>query len=215
MKRTSSTLIVVSAFLAAAAIGLSAQTLTTFVNFDGTHGAAPESPVIQASDGNFYGTTSGGGGGSRAYGTVFRVTPDGALTTLHSFNLTDGIGPIGGLVEGSDGNFYGTTPQGGTHPGAGTVFVISGAGSFSVLHNFDGTDGAGPYAGLVQGTDGNFYGTTISGGPNGYGTVFKITPAGVLTTLYGFSSGDGASSVRRPDTGYRRELLRDNLWRRS
>ena len=180
-------------FLAAAAIGLSAQTLTTFVNFDGTHGATPQSPVIQGSEGNFYGTTYGGGGGSRAYGTVYTVTPGGALTTLHSFASTDGASPIGGLVEGSDGNFYGTTSQGGTHPGAGTVFVISGGGSFAVLHNFDGTDGAGPYAGLVQGTDGNFYGTTISQGPNGYGTVFKITPAGVLTTLYAFSSGDGAS----------------------
>jgi uncharacterized repeat protein (TIGR03803 family) len=179
--------------MAMLAIGLSAQTLTTFVNFDGTHGATPESPVIQASDGNFYGTTTAGGGGSRSYGTVYSVTPGGSLTTLHSFNATDGLGPMGGLVEGSDGNFYGTTPQGGAHPGAGTVFVISAGGSFSVLHNFDGTDGAGPYAGLVQGTDGNFYGTTISGGPNGYGTVFKITPAGVLTTLYGFSSGDGAT----------------------
>ncbi len=130
---------------------------------------------------------------ARAYGTIFKVTPGGSLTTLHSFSPLMASGPTGGLVEGSDGNFYGTTPQGGTHPGAGTVFVISASGSFSVLHNFDTTDGAGPYAGLVQGTDGNFYGTTISGGPNGYGTVFKITPAGALTTLYSFSSGDGAS----------------------
>ncbi len=180
-------------FCVATAIASSAQTLTTLVNFDQTHGAAPQSPVIQASDGNFYGTTAGGGGGSRPYGTVFQANPNGVVTTLHSFDLTDGADPIGGLVEGSDGNFYGTTSQGGTHPAAGTVFVISAGGSFRVLHNFDGTDGAGPYAGLVQGTDGNFYGTTISNGPNGYGTVFKITPAGVLTTLYGFSSGDGAS----------------------
>ncbi len=182
-----------AAILTMAAIGLSAQTLTTFVNFDGTHGATPESPVIQGTDGNFYGTTYGGGGGARAYGTIFTVTAGGALTTLHSFSLTDGASPIGGLVEGSDGNFYGTTLQGGTHPGAGTVFVISAGGSYSVLHNFAGTDGAGPYGGLVQGTDGNFYGTTSSNGPNGYGTVFKITPAGVLTTVYSFSSSDGAN----------------------
>src|SRR5271157_6097159 len=179
-------------FCVATAIASSAQTLTTLVNFDQTHGATPESPVIQASDGNFYGTTWGGGGGSRAYGTVFQATPAGGLTTLHSFDLTDGADPIGGLVEGSDGNFYGTTSLGGTHPAAGTVFVISAAGSFRTLHNFSGSDGAVPTAGLVQGTDGNFYGTTSSNGPNGYGTVFKITPAGVLTTLYGFSSGDGA-----------------------
>ena len=98
---------IVFLFCAATAATLSAQTLTTFVNFNGTDGAATESPVIQASDGNFYGTTYGGGGGSRAYGTVFKVTPDGVLTTLHSFSLTDGADPIGGLVEGNDGNFYG------------------------------------------------------------------------------------------------------------
>ena len=184
---------VAACFCVAMAVASSAQTLTTLVNFDQTHGAAPQSPVIQASDGNFYGTTWGGGGGSKPYGTVFQATPAGGLTTLHSFSLTDGASPIGGLVEGSDGNFYGTTSQGGTHPGAGTVFVISAAGSFRVLHNFAGTDGAVPYGGLVQGKDGNFYGTTLSNGPNGYGTVFKITPAGALTTLYAFSGGDGAS----------------------
>ena len=184
---------IVFLFCAATAATLSAQTLTTFVNFNGTDGAATESPVIQASDGNFYGTTYGGGGGSRAYGTVFKVTPDGVLTTLHSFSLTDGADPIGGLVEGNDGNFYGTTSLGGTHTGAGTIFVISASGSFSVLHNLNPTtDGAVPFAGMVKGTDGNFYGTTGSNGPNGYGTVFKITPAGVFTTLYAFSSGDGA-----------------------
>jgi len=180
-------------FCVATALASPAQTLTTLVNFDQTHGASPESPVIQASDGNFYGTTYGGGGGSRPYGAVFQVTPAGVLTTLHSFSSTDGASPVGGLVEGPDGNFYGTTSQGGTHPGAGTVFVISASGSFRTLHNFAGNDGNGnvPMSGLVLGPDGNFYGTTISGGANGYGTVYKITPAGTLTTLYSFSGGDG------------------------
>jgi len=182
-------------FFAATAIASSAQTLTTLVDFDQTHGASPQSPVIQASDGNFYGTTYSGGGGSRPYGTVFQATPSGVLTSLHSFDLTDGASPIGGLVEGNDGNFYGTTSQGGTHPAAGTVFVISASGSFRVLHNFAGNDGNGnvPMAGLVLGSDGNFYGTTFGGGANGYGTVFKITPAGTLTTLYSFNGGDGAN----------------------
>ena len=179
-------------FVFVAVAGLSAQTLTTFVNFDQTHGAGTESPVLQASDGNFYGTTYAGG--THLFGTVYKVTAGGLLTTLHDFcsqtNCADGMFPVGGLVQGNDGNFYGTTTQGGAH-NQGTVFVISGGGSFSVLHSFQGTDGTEPFAGLVQGTDGNFYGTTFSNGPIGYGTVFKITPAGVLTTLYGFSSGDG------------------------
>ncbi|HUI83020.1 MAG TPA: choice-of-anchor tandem repeat GloVer-containing protein [Candidatus Binatia bacterium] len=165
-----------------------------FVTFDGTHGAGPQSPPIQGSDGNFYGTTFEGG--AQRFGTVYQVTPQGGVTVLHNFcsqsNCADGSFPVGGLVEGNDGNFYGTTSQGGAH-NVGIVFVISAGGSFNVLHSFTttGGDGINPYAGLVKGQDGNFYGTTKAGGNGGgqsRGTVFKITPAGVLTTLYRFCS---------------------------
>ena len=165
-------------FLAAGAIGLSAQTLTTFVNFDGIHGATPESPIIQASDGNFYGTTTSGGGGARAYGTVYAVTPGGSLTTLHSFNATDGIGPTGGLVEGSDGNFYGTTQSYGVL-GFGTIFKITLNGVFTTVHTFaGGAGGESPVAGLIQDTNGDFYGTTGAGGDNGMpgsGVIFRFS----------------------------------------
>lgn len=172
-------------------------TLTTLHSFcaqtscpDGSEVGAP---LALGTDGNFYGTTSSGGANS--YGTVFKITGAGALTTLYSFcaqvNCTDGIGPIGGLVQGVDGNFYGTTYAGGV--GAfGTVFKITGAGSLTTLYSFcpDGftcTDGVAPFAGLVQGTDGNFYGTTTDGGTHSQGgTVFEITPKGILTTLYSF-----------------------------
>src|ERR1019366_9456144 len=130
-----------------------------------------------------------------ANGTVFKITPSGTLTTLHSFDDTDGAGP-GGLIQASDGNFYGTTWVGGAN-GYGTVFKITPAGALTTLHSFDVTDGSYPF-GLIQATDGNFYGTTDHGGAYsncnlGCGTVFKITPAGTPTTLYSFDSTDGAS----------------------
>ena len=83
----------------------------------------------------------------------------------------------------------------------GTVFKITPSGTLTTLHSFDGTDGANPYAGLVQATDGNFYGTTSSGGANGDGTVFKITPSGTLTTLYSFCSQSGCTDGANPDAG--------------
>ena len=94
------------------------------------------------------------------------------LTTLHSFNGGDGRSPEATLVQGSDGNFYGTTPLGGAHA-KGTVFKIDSTGSLTTLHSFSGfpADGAVPVAGLVQGTDGNFYGTTTSGGAFYQGTM--------------------------------------------
>ena len=110
------------------------------------------------------------------------------LTTLHNFTGgADGSQPFAGLVEGSDTNFYGTTAGGGTF-GTGTVFSITAAGTLTTLHSFgSGIDGAIPKAGLVQGIDTNFYGTTAGGGLNGSGTVFKITSAGTLTTLHSFA----------------------------
>ena len=191
--------------------------LYTFCSASGcTDGAYPVAGLVQGTDGNFYGTTYQGGGLNS--GTVFKITPAGALTTLYSFcsqtNCTDGSTPYGALVQGTDGNFYGTTSQGGTHTcgdpfgdvfGCGTVFKITPAGTLTTLYNFcsqtNCTDGSGPSAGLVQATDGNFYGTaSVSGDPNcgtmftfGCGTVFKITPAGTLTALYSFqASTDGA-----------------------
>jgi uncharacterized repeat protein (TIGR03803 family)/T5SS/PEP-CTERM-associated repeat protein len=164
----------------------------------GTDGANPGAWLAQGSDGNFYGTTSGNGFGPSGLGTVFRISPGGNLTNLWSFTGgTDGANPYAGLVLGSDGNFYGTTLGSGSGPSAsGTVFRISPGGVLTNLWSFTGgADGANPWTGLVQGNDGNLYGTAYDGGANGYGTVFQISPRGVLTTLWSFTNGvDGANS---------------------
>ena len=113
---------------------------------------------------------------ARTPGTVFKISPNGALTNLYSFTGTnDGGDPYAGLVQGSDGNFYGTTGEGGTN-GHGTVFKISPNGAMTTLYSFQHyNDGANPDAGLVQGSDGNFYGTTSNGGSERRGTVFQIS----------------------------------------
>ena len=160
-----------------------AGALTTLHSFDGFDGGNAYSGVIQAANGNFYGTTLDGVGD---FGTVFEVTPSGTLTTLHSFNLTDGGGPFGGLVQATDGSLYGTTGGGGgsgnCRGGCGTVFRITAAGTFTLLHSFDFTDGENADAALVQGTNGTFYGTTTFGGYSsgncsyaGCGTVFSLS----------------------------------------
>lgn len=178
--------------------------LTTLHNFTGADGYLPEGGLVQASDGNFYGTTAlGGANGS---GTIFRITPGGTLTTLYSFcsqpNCTDGAGPNGVLVQGTDGDLYGTTGGGGASLGYGTVFKITLAGVLTTLHSFTETDGSVPSGGLVQATNGDFYGTTEYGGPNSTcpnnnlnacGTVFKMTSSGTLTMVYNFAGMDGAN----------------------
>jgi uncharacterized repeat protein (TIGR03803 family) len=155
----------------------------------------PYTGLIQGSDGNFYGTT--GAGGNSDDGTVFKMTPGGTETVLHVFPKTgsDGQTPYAGLIQGSDGNLYGTTYFGGAS-GLGTVFKVTPSGTETILHSFSGgSDGEHPYAGLIQGSDGNFYGTTYQGGISGYGTVFKLTPSGTETVVYTFAGGssDGAS----------------------
>jgi len=175
-------------------------TLTTLYSFTGGDGEFPYAGLVQGSDGNFYGTTVFGGADclDLGCGTVFQITPSGTLTTLYIFAGSDGANPYAGLVQGSDGNFYGTTKLGGLGPctgGCGTVFKITPSGTLTTLYGFAGSDGEFPYAGLVQGSDGNFYGTTYGGGANSDGTVFKITPGGTLTTLYSFASSDGASPI--------------------
>jgi uncharacterized repeat protein (TIGR03803 family) len=158
-------------------------------------GANPNAGLIQAADGDFYGATGGGGGSASSVGTLFKLTPAGVETVLHTFvGFPDGANPEAGLIQASDGNFYGTTYYGGAN-GSGTVFKLTLAGVETVLYSFTGIpDGANPYAGLIQAVDGNFYGTTYRGGANGAGTVFKLTPAGVETLLYSFTGGTDATN---------------------
>jgi uncharacterized repeat protein (TIGR03803 family) len=189
-----------------------AQTYTTLHSFDNTDGSEPYAGLVQATDGNFYGTTAAGGANGN-YGTVFKIAPNGTLTTLYSFcsqsGCADGTDPFAPLIQATDGNFYGTTEGGGAN-GFGTVFQITPTGTLTTLHSFcypsDCTDGLGPSAPLVQATDGNFYGTTTAGGAftqslHGYGTVFQITPNGTLTTLYSFCSQSGCPDGAVPVAG--------------
>ncbi len=187
----------VSLLWGATAIVSSAQTLTTLVNFDGASGTGPAyGTLVQGTDGYLYGAT--GGGGANGYGTIFNVTAGGTLTTLHSFNLTDGAGPYAALTQGTDGNFYGITNDGGAH-GFGSVFNVTPGGTLKTIYSFCAqvngqgycADGGYPFAGLIQATDGDLYGTTTSGGANNNGTVFKITLGGSLTTLHSFIGTDG------------------------
>src|SRR5208282_988764 len=173
--------------------------LTTIFFFDGTNGSFPLAGLVQAANGNFYGTTSDGGTGNfeglcpNNCGTIFTITPSGTLTTLYNFSYTDGAYPAGAaLILGSDGNYYGTTSGGGA-VNAGTFFVMTPSGTLTTLYTFTGgDDGAAPYGGLIPTLDGNFYGTTWTGGANQFGTVFTFTPNGTLTTLHTFDNTDGS-----------------------
>ncbi len=190
-------LAVLSLILTAAAGVILAAAATVPSHFVVLHAFAspgainPSASLIQATDGNFYGTTSSGGPSDS--GTVFRMTPSGTVTVLHAFagGTTDGAEPQAALIQATDGNFYGTTSSGGPSDN-GTVFQMTPGGTVTVLHAFAGgtTDGANPTAALIQATDGNFYGTTSSGGTSTFfGTVFKMTPGGALTILYSFTDG--------------------------
>ena len=182
-----------------------AQTLTTLLTFGGTDGSTPISGLVQGMDGNYYGTAYRGGSGN--VGTAFKITPQGLLTTLYNFcslqGCTDGEYPNAALVLSTDGNFYGTTYFGGASaPPYGTVFKLTAQGTLTTLYNFCSqsscTDGSFPSAGLVQGADGNFYGTTYEGGANNFGSLFRITPKGQLTTLYSFCSQTGCADGEYP-----------------
>jgi uncharacterized repeat protein (TIGR03803 family) len=179
--------------------------LTSIYTFHGKDGQGPIAGLVQGSDGNFYGTTSGGG--THGFGTVFKITPEGALTLLHSFGGADGAAPDARLLQASDGSFYGTTVSGGGANGDGAIFKITAAGKFTLLRTFNYANGAALYDSLVQASDGNFYGTTYTGGtapnpcPGACGTIFRLTPSGRLTTLYNFCSQSGCADGGAPFAG--------------
>lgn len=191
------------------------------VSIDCSGPAAPNGGLLLASDGNFYGTSYVGGGSTwcnGGCGTIFKITPEGQLTTIYSFcsqpSCPDGSNPNGSLIEGSNGNFYGTTLGGDcqfTRPsGCGTFFEISPGGKLTTLYTFcpqlGCPDGELPSS-LMQASDGNFYGTTQLGGGTNYkcgdscGTIFELTPAGKLTTVHKFIGKDGGNPDSPPVQG--------------
>jgi uncharacterized repeat protein (TIGR03803 family) len=161
----------------------------------GADGKYPEAGLIRDTDGNLYSTTVQGG--ASRYGTVFKLDKNGQ-TVVHSFTGAgaDGLYPQAGMIRDSAGNLYGTTADGGTYF-SGTVFKLEQAGTETTLYSFTGgSDGAYPYAGLIQDRAGNLYGTTEWGGNYGFGTVFKLEQGGTETILYSFTGGsDGAQPL--------------------
>jgi len=158
----------------------------------------PLAGLLHGADGYLYGTASQGG--SYSWGTVFRLSTNGQYTTMHTFSggsqpTVDGAFPAASLIQGRDGNLYGTTEYGGSNF-KGAVFRLSTGKAYTTIHSFAGTDGAYPAASLIQASDGNLYGTTTEGGTNGQGTIFRVSTNGAFSSLYSFTGGlDGATPL--------------------
>jgi len=183
-------LAVVIVIVAASATTLHAQTYTDLYNL-GSNSGDPENPAwiglfAQGRDGNLYSTSTYGG--LNTEGAVFQLSPSGTMTRLWSFDATNkinsGVYPYSGLTLGTDGNFYGTTYEGGS-AGFGTVFKVTASGKITTLYSFTGFNCCA-YAAPIEGFDGNYYGTTSDGGGEVFGTVYKMTPAGKVTFIYTF-----------------------------
>jgi uncharacterized repeat protein (TIGR03803 family) len=175
-------------FAIASTQSANAQTFTVLYKFNGSAGANPYGNVVLDGSGNIYSTTANGGSFNK--GVVFKLDRAGTETVLHNFNGTRGSLPLAGLLRNTDGALFGTTWSGGSS-GEGVVFKLSKSGAETILHTFAGgtMDGASPWGGLIQDSDGNSYGTTNAGGTSNWGTVFKISKSGVETVLHSFNGG--------------------------
>jgi uncharacterized repeat protein (TIGR03803 family) len=161
--------------------------------FDPPAGNSPRGGLTLGTDGDLYGTTEFGG--EYGNGEVFRLSPDGTYTPLHSFVRSEGTNPLAGLILANDGTLYGTASSGGAFD-SGSVFAITGAGDLSVLHAFTGdADGGSPVSAVVQARDGRIYGTTPLGGAGAVGTVFRIAMPGPATTTTSVPVHNGYATV--------------------
>jgi uncharacterized repeat protein (TIGR03803 family) len=204
MKPILSAILLATAAVLCAASVAQAQTVTTLYNFtdSASSGANPwYVTLVQGTNGNFYGTTYDGG--KNASGTIFNVSTTGQQKIIYTFTgtTTDGAYPTGGLTLGTDGNFYGTTQQGGAES-QGVIFKVTPTGTLTILHSFNAfIDGAFPWGPPTLASDGNFYGTTSGGGENGRGILYKITSSGTFTDLYRFDVVHGYSPIAPPTQG--------------
>lgn len=183
---------------------------TLLFSFDGTHGSTPQGLTIDEPDCSrnpnpvFYGTTTLGG--AHGQGTIYKITLDGVHSVLYSFGGTskDGSQPLAGLARSTDGNYYGTTSSGGELDN-GTFFQITSSGAYTQWHSFSGGKGDGQFPNTkpLQGNDGNYYGTTPSGGSHGRGTLYKITPQREESLFHSFAGGktDGHQPASRLHKG--------------
>lgn len=208
MKNSRLTLVLrLAACIVTLAVGAQAQTFSYLANFDGENGTGPEGAVVQATDGNFYGTTDLGG--ASQWGVLYKVTPSGDLSVVYNFcsqpNCADGSLLSSSPILGSDGNLYGTTSGGGSDAGfpngSGTIYKMTLAGEITTLYTFCVTtpcnDGQGP-GGLTLAGDGNFYGTATVGGKFNEGTIFRVSPTGAFKVLHSFCSLKNCKDGERP-----------------
>jgi uncharacterized repeat protein (TIGR03803 family) len=178
-------------------------TFTTILNLNQTQGGDVIAPLIQGTDGNLYGTASEGGSATLGCGTIFKLSTSGEVLWTYAFSCSNGgQQPFAPLLQGSDGNFYGTTIAGGNSANCGTVFKLDQNGNVTTLYAFKNIpDGANPEAGLTQGTDGDLYGTTGYGGKNNGGTLFQLSTTGVHRILYYFGTrGETSIAALTQDT---------------
>ena len=164
------------------------QRLRVIHNFPFILTDSPATTLLLATDGNFYGGTNALG----AAGEIFKMTPNGTVSTFYTF-ANEGVGLNGPLIEGSDGNFYGTA--------GGFVFKLTPGGTLTVLHTFgSGTDGSGPIGAVAQGANGNLYGLCLGGGTAGYGTIYEVSTDGsTYIVLHSFGDGSIQNDGQYPD----------------